>query len=131
MREKILLSDTLSSQIHILKSIMREIKLSAYLNKVKLSKEALMAATSNQFKFIEKLTAGYTEEILTDYERAAELVSEKFNIETTADELKKCCTSNKDSHGFLFFDHKPKLPWTVEFPLDALTITSMQANLSR
>lgn len=85
--------------------------------------------SSNQLKYTESTTTENKEEILTNYERAAELVEEKFNIRTTAGELKRCCTSNRDKKGFLFFEHKPQKPWTVEFPLDERTILSMQSNL--
>ena len=85
--------------------------------------------SSNQLKYTESTTTENKEEILTDYERAVQLVEEKFNIRTTPEELKRCCTSNRDRRGFLFFDHKPQKPWTVEFPLDERTRLSMQSNL--
>ncbi|KTD18687.1 putative N-hydroxyarylamine O-acetyltransferase [Legionella lansingensis] len=86
-------------------------------------------ASSKQLKYIEKTTTENKEEILTDYDRAAQLVQDKFNIQTTSKELEKCCTSNKNKRGFLFFDHKPRHRWTVEFPLNERTISSMQSNL--
>lgn len=87
-------------------------------------------AASDQLKYIEKTTTENSEEILTDYARAAHVVKEKFNIQMTSEEIKKCCTVNKTPKGMSFFDQKPLRPWTVEFPLDKRTIRSMWSNLT-
>lgn len=86
-------------------------------------------AATNQLKYTEKTTIGYEEKVLEDYDEAVQVVHDKFNIKTTPEELKQSCTSNKDKKGFLFFNHKPEHPWTVEFPLDKHTILSMRSKL--
>lgn len=86
-------------------------------------------AASNQLKYVEKTEAGYKEEIVIDYERAAQIALEKFRVQITAEEIQQCCTSNIDKQGFLFFESKPKRPWSVGFPLDERALESMQSNL--
>ncbi len=87
-------------------------------------------SATNQLKFIEKTTAGNQEETLTDYDRAVHIAKDKFDIQITAEELKKYCTPNRSGKYFVLFDQKPKRPWTVDFPLDKRTILSMQSNLT-
>jgi N-hydroxyarylamine O-acetyltransferase len=86
-------------------------------------KALLWDVRSNQLKFMKQEDEVFTQELITDFDVAHDLLGREFNMYTvSADDLKHCC------HALQL--PQPKKRWEIEFPLTAKDIELMKYNLA-